>query len=43
MTDFMTTWLRTGDVPDWMKEYPRRDVSLMMFAVQHAEEFYAAA
>jgi hypothetical protein len=39
----MTTWLRTGDVPDWMKEYPRRDVSLMMFAVQHAEEFYAAA
>lgn len=43
MTDFVEEWRRTGDVPDWMAEYPKRDVSLMMFAVQHADEFYAAA
>lgn len=43
MTDFMTEWLRTGAVPDWMKEYSKRDVSLMMYAVQHADEYHLIA
>lgn len=40
MSDFMATWLQTGAVPNWMTEYSRRDISLMMFAVQHADEFH---
>lgn len=43
MNDFMTRWLRTGEVLDWMAEYSRRDVSLMMFAVQHADEYHLIA
>lgn len=31
------------EIPEWMKDFKKRDVSLILFAVENAEAFYQIA